>query len=56
MIANLAIGALIFGYAGWALFRFVKKSKQGKCASCSMNKGCQAACDSVEDSIAVSGK
>ncbi|WP_047154438.1 FeoB-associated Cys-rich membrane protein [Aneurinibacillus tyrosinisolvens] len=56
MIANLAIGALIFGYAGWALFRFVKKSKQGKCASCSMNKSCQAACDPIENSMTVLGK
>jgi positive regulator of sigma E activity len=49
MIVNIVIGAGIFGYAGWSLFRFVKKSKQGKCASCEMRKGCETACNDVID-------
>lgn len=40
MIGNIIIGSLIFAYATWALYRFVKKSKQGKCASCDEGKGC----------------
>ncbi|ERI08220.1 FeoB-associated Cys-rich membrane protein [Aneurinibacillus aneurinilyticus] len=45
MLANIIIGAGIFGYAGWSLFRFVKKSKQGQCAGCASRKSCQTACD-----------
>jgi hypothetical protein len=37
---NVIIGVLIFGYAGWMLFRFVRKSKKGTCASCSINASC----------------
>lgn len=40
MLANIIIGAVIFGYAGWALFRFIKKSKKGKCAACDLNENC----------------
>ena len=28
MLANIAIGAVIFGYASWTIFRHVKKSKK----------------------------
>ncbi|MDQ0417382.1 flagellar biogenesis protein FliO [Croceifilum oryzae] len=45
MIANLLIGILIFGYAGWTIMRFVRKSKQGKCAVCSLNKRCNSVCN-----------
>ncbi|MEG6573540.1 FeoB-associated Cys-rich membrane protein [Caldibacillus debilis] len=34
------IGALIFGYAGFALVRFFRKSKEGQCAACSLNRYC----------------
>lgn len=40
MFVNLLIGALIFGYAGWTLYRLVKKSRQGKCAACSKKSKC----------------
>ncbi|HBI03085.1 MAG TPA: FeoB-associated Cys-rich membrane protein [Paenibacillaceae bacterium] len=40
MIADLVIGALIFSYAAWTLYRFVKKSKQGKCTACALKDGC----------------
>lgn len=42
MIINWLIGGVIFGYAGWALFRFIKKSKQGKCAACFAQKNCES--------------
>ncbi|WP_459503537.1 FeoB-associated Cys-rich membrane protein [Bacillus sp. C1] len=41
MMVNIIIGAIIFGYAGYTLFHFVKRSKKGKCAACSLNKSCQ---------------
>jgi len=34
------IGALIFWYAGFALVRFFRKSKEGQCAACSLNRYC----------------
>lgn len=45
MIANLMIGAAIFGYAGWALVRHIRKSKEGKCAACSLKSSCSSPCD-----------
>lgn len=49
MIANILIGGAIFGYAGWAFFRFIKKSKQGKCAACSLQDSCSTSCSTVQD-------
>ncbi|TLS36930.1 FeoB-associated Cys-rich membrane protein [Pseudalkalibacillus caeni] len=48
MLVNILIGVLIFGYAGWTLFRFVKKSRKGKCAACELNKSCTTACDDLK--------
>ncbi|CAM3646660.1 hypothetical protein MEZE111188_00940 [Mesobacillus zeae] len=42
MIANIIIGSAIFGYAGWAFYKFIKKSKQGKCAACSIKGSCSS--------------
>ena len=39
-MANIIIGLLIFGYAGWALWRFIQKAKKGKCASCDIKEAC----------------
>ncbi|WNB93788.1 FeoB-associated Cys-rich membrane protein [Bacillus sp. NEB1478] len=47
MLLNILLALLIFGYAGWAVFRHVKKSKQGKCAACSLAKNCETKCDSI---------
>ncbi|WP_442601272.1 FeoB-associated Cys-rich membrane protein [Paenibacillus sp. KN14-4R] len=44
MTASIIIGAVIFGYAAWTLIQFYKKSKKGKCASCSISKTCQSGC------------
>lgn len=41
MVADLLIGGLIFGYAGWTIYRFVQKSNEGKCAGCSRSKRCK---------------
>ncbi|RSD29238.1 FeoB-associated Cys-rich membrane protein [Mesobacillus subterraneus] len=49
MIANLLIGSSIFGYAGWALYRFIQKSKQGKCAACSIQDSCSSSCSISKD-------
>ncbi len=48
MIANFVIGTVIFGYAGWALVRYIQKSKKGKCAACDVNKSCSSSCCSPE--------
>lgn len=48
MLVNIIIGAAIFGYAGWSLYRFTVKSREGKCSSCSSNKSCASACDENE--------
>ncbi|MBP1932107.1 FeoB-associated Cys-rich membrane protein [Ammoniphilus resinae] len=45
MLINILLGVLIFGYAGWTLYRFVRKSKEGKCAGCSIKNSCKSACD-----------
>lgn len=45
ILINIIIGGLVFGYAGFAMYRFVKRSKQGKCASCALNKSCASQCE-----------
>lgn len=44
MIASFVIGVAIFGYASWALVRFINKSKKGKCAACDLQKSCSSQC------------
>ena len=44
MIINIVLGAAIFGYAGWALIRHINKSKEGKCAACSLKSSCASNC------------
>ncbi|AWB43930.1 FeoB-associated Cys-rich membrane protein [Paenibacillus sp. CAA11] len=46
---DIILGALLFSYAGWTLYRFVKKSRKGACASCSQNKSCSAACSAFQN-------
>ncbi|WP_054954670.1 FeoB-associated Cys-rich membrane protein [Paenibacillus dakarensis] len=46
MLASIIIGVLIFGYAGWTLFSYIKKTKKGKCAGCSLAKTCSSSCSS----------
>ncbi|KQL53622.1 hydrolase [Heyndrickxia shackletonii] len=47
MLASIIIGVLIFGYAAFTLYKFMKKSKQGACAHCSLKNNCQSACNTV---------
>jgi hypothetical protein len=44
MIANIVIGAIIFGYAAYAFVRFINKSKKGKCAACSDKESISSPC------------
>ncbi|KAB2333310.1 FeoB-associated Cys-rich membrane protein [Cytobacillus depressus] len=44
MLISVILGALIFGYAALTVYRFVKRSKMGKCAGCSMSKNCSSSC------------
>lgn len=49
MVASIVIGAAIFGYAGWTLARFIKRSgKEGKCATCELRKSCSKPCDNFQ--------
>ncbi|MBM4764099.1 FeoB-associated Cys-rich membrane protein [Bacillus sp. B15-48] len=42
MLANIVIGGAIFGYAGWALYRFINKSRKGKCTACAVESFCDS--------------
>jgi len=44
MIASVIIGVAIFGYASFALVKFINKSKKGKCAACDLKKSCSSQC------------
>jgi radical SAM protein with 4Fe4S-binding SPASM domain len=48
MLLNIIMGGLIFSYAGWQLFRFARKSREGKCAACSMKDHCSSPCHSKD--------
>ncbi|MFC5402677.1 FeoB-associated Cys-rich membrane protein [Cohnella soli] len=47
MIFSIIVGIAIFGYAGWTLTRYVRKTRQGKCAACSLQSSCQSPCSSI---------
>ncbi|RDI47728.1 FeoB-associated Cys-rich membrane protein [Falsibacillus pallidus] len=49
MIASILIGLLIFGYAGFTLYKFIKKSKEGVCGTCSLKKSCNSKCSAFQD-------
>lgn len=40
MIFSWIVGIIIFGYAGYSFYRFIQKSKKGKCAACDLREGC----------------
>ncbi|WP_110933633.1 FeoB-associated Cys-rich membrane protein [Paenibacillus bouchesdurhonensis] len=42
---DFIIVALVFSYAGWAVYKGFKKGKKGACASCSQQRSCSAGCD-----------
>ncbi|MDR4945824.1 FeoB-associated Cys-rich membrane protein [Neobacillus cucumis] len=44
MIASIVIGVAIFGYAAWALVKFINRSKKGKCAACDLKNSCSSQC------------
>ncbi|WLR43016.1 FeoB-associated Cys-rich membrane protein [Bacillus carboniphilus] len=44
MFVSFLIGGLIFGYAGFSLYKHIKKSKQGQCAACPINENCAGGC------------
>ncbi|WP_416148727.1 FeoB-associated Cys-rich membrane protein [Salipaludibacillus sp. HK11] len=52
------IASLIFAYAGYSLYKFIIRSKQGKCAVCELNKNCQesANCSSFEMNVTTEKK
>lgn len=40
IIISVILGVLIFSYAIWTIQNFIKKSRQGRCAACSLKKTC----------------
>ncbi|WP_232697698.1 FeoB-associated Cys-rich membrane protein [Brevibacillus daliensis] len=44
ILLNWLVGLLVFGYAGWSIYRYYKRSKKGKCAGCSVEKSCSSGC------------
>ncbi|MCD7035165.1 FeoB-associated Cys-rich membrane protein [Metabacillus sp. GX 13764] len=49
MLVSILIGVLIFGYAGYTIFKHIQKSKMGKCASCELNKACSKQVCTVQE-------
>jgi hypothetical protein len=48
---DILLGGLIFGYAGWTIYRYAKKSKEGKCANCAVSSTCKMnACTRTDQS------
>lgn len=45
-MVNLLLGGAIFGYTIYAIIKFIKRSKQGKCGGCELEKACN--CESDE--------
>ncbi|MGM1023246.1 MAG: FeoB-associated Cys-rich membrane protein [Bacillota bacterium] len=37
---NIIILLVILGYSAWVFVRFLRKSRQGACAGCSLSKSC----------------
>lgn len=42
IMVNFIIGGFIFGYAFWALWKFINRAKRGKCASCELKETCSS--------------
>ncbi|MFB5675043.1 FeoB-associated Cys-rich membrane protein [Paenibacillus terreus] len=42
MLVSIVIGMLVFGYAGWTITAYVRRTKAGKCAGCSLSDSCGA--------------
>ncbi|MCE5171386.1 FeoB-associated Cys-rich membrane protein [Paenibacillus profundus] len=45
---EIGLVAAIFAYAIWMVVRHVRKSKQGACASCALNRSCSSACSAAK--------
>ncbi|MCJ8009316.1 FeoB-associated Cys-rich membrane protein [Lederbergia wuyishanensis] len=44
MFISILLGVLIFSYAIFTIYRFIKRSKMGKCAGCELSKNCAGSC------------
>jgi radical SAM protein with 4Fe4S-binding SPASM domain len=47
MILSIILGVLIFGYGAYMFYKFIQKSRQGKCGTCALNKSCESGCSTV---------
>ncbi|EJW16565.1 FeoB-associated Cys-rich membrane protein [Paenibacillus alvei] len=41
---EIGIVTIIFAYALWMVVRHVRKTKQGACAACALNRSCSSGC------------
>ncbi|MEJ9210330.1 FeoB-associated Cys-rich membrane protein [Bacillus smithii] len=49
MIISSLIVAAAFGYAGYTLYRYIQRTKQGGyCAHCSLKDKCTTKCETVK--------
>ncbi|MBE3569789.1 MAG: FeoB-associated Cys-rich membrane protein [Bacillales bacterium] len=49
MIINILIGAAVFSYAGYTLYQYMKRTKEGGyCAHCSLKDKCTTKCEPVK--------
>lgn len=55
-MADILIGTIVFAYAGYALYRGLRKSKKGACAACSQRKSCSAVCSDPQAPSSVSSE
>ncbi len=47
MILSIILGILIFGYGAFMFYKFIQKSRQGKCGTCALKKSCTTGCSTV---------
>ncbi|WP_214797609.1 FeoB-associated Cys-rich membrane protein [Exiguobacterium sp. s5] len=45
---DLLIGLGVFGYAVYALYRYTRKAKAGKCATCEIKPTCTSSCEAAD--------
>ncbi|TCI76535.1 FeoB-associated Cys-rich membrane protein [Exiguobacterium sp. SH0S1] len=45
---DLLIGLAVFGYAAYSLYRYTRKAKAGKCATCEIAPTCTTSCDAAD--------
>lgn len=45
---DLLIGLAVFGYAAYSLYRYTRKARTGKCATCDIKPTCTSSCETAD--------